>query len=294
VLLRTGGAGLYIPGVQVMQSMVGAGAEYAGPFDGITFAALYGMKRFLTAYEGPLIRLLRDSDDAEADIGYDEATGMLDTAAAAAHLSGANGFIDTWYDQSGNSRDYSISAFPAFMPPYSASAINSKPAVNFDGVTVLQMASYLSGVTAGSQITVLQLALDPPVDGNKTGLYAYGTDSTTHVPFTDGVIYDNFGSNARKTVGNPTPALTSARVYSVVSQSGSWVARIDGASIFSTGTNTVAWNTGTLELGRSGGSFYVNGPMAFHCVLASAISDANHNAIGNEMASLYGMTWSSI
>lgn len=46
------------------------------------------------------IRLRRDSDDAEQDIVYVD--GILDTATLLTFCGAGNGYITTWYDQSGN------------------------------------------------------------------------------------------------------------------------------------------------------------------------------------------------
>ena len=74
-------------------------------------------------------------------------------------------------------------------------------------------------------------------------------------PFTDGVIYDTFGSTVRKTVGNPTPSLASWRIYSVYSAAGDWQSYLDSTSLFSTGTNTVSFSA-TPSFGSNGGELW--------------------------------------
>jgi hypothetical protein len=66
--------------------------------------AAAGLYRYRTAYAGPAAKVRRSSDDAEADIGFDAATGQIDKVALAAHLAGSGGFVRTWYDPSGNGR----------------------------------------------------------------------------------------------------------------------------------------------------------------------------------------------
>jgi hypothetical protein len=48
-------------------------------------------------------RVRRSSDNADANIGF-TASGDLDTAALLAFVGTGNGFVTTWYDQSGNGR----------------------------------------------------------------------------------------------------------------------------------------------------------------------------------------------
>ena len=49
---------------------------------------------------GSAIRVRRSSDNAEQNIGF--SGGNLDTAALSAFCGSSNGFVTTWYDQSGN------------------------------------------------------------------------------------------------------------------------------------------------------------------------------------------------
>ena len=67
-------------------------------------AAAYSVRKLRGAYTGDALRVREDSGNTEADIGFD-ANGDLDTAAIASHCGSANGFVVTWYDQSGNGND---------------------------------------------------------------------------------------------------------------------------------------------------------------------------------------------
>lgn len=69
-------------------------------------AAAYSVRKLRTAYTGSAIRVRR-TDLTEQNIGF-TSTGNLDTAALISFVgTGAldNGFVTTWYDQSGNGRD---------------------------------------------------------------------------------------------------------------------------------------------------------------------------------------------
>ncbi|MCI0467850.1 MAG: hypothetical protein L0Y57_12735 [Beijerinckiaceae bacterium] len=64
--------------------------------------ALYSMIK-TNAWAGNCIRVRRSSDNTEQDIGF--AGNVVDWAAADSFTAGANLFVTTWYDQSGNARD---------------------------------------------------------------------------------------------------------------------------------------------------------------------------------------------
>jgi hypothetical protein len=99
-------------------------------------AAAYSLRRLSSTYTGDAIRVRRASDNAEQDIGFD-IEGNLDTAALASFCSGTNGFVKTWYCQSGNSNDATQTTVTQQPKIYDSSTgvmtENGKPAIDFDG-----------------------------------------------------------------------------------------------------------------------------------------------------------------
>ena len=98
-------------------------------------AAYSAARRLATAYTGSLIRVRRSSDNTEQDIGY-TAGNVLDESALTTFVGAGNGFVTTWYDQSGNAKN-AIQTTAANQPQIvsSGSVItqNSKPALLTDG-----------------------------------------------------------------------------------------------------------------------------------------------------------------
>jgi hypothetical protein len=98
-------------------------------------AAAYSLRRLSTSYTSNLIRVRRSSDNTEQDFGYN-ANNVLDTAALLTFCGAGNGFVTTWYDQSGNARN-STQSTAANQPQIvsSGAMINesSKPTLQFDG-----------------------------------------------------------------------------------------------------------------------------------------------------------------
>lgn len=154
---------------------------------------------------------------------------------------GAADKVSAWLDRSGNGNAFSQGTGAA-QPVYqrSVAGLNGLNAIYFDQSAVSQ---YLASGTfspaassAAEAFAVTKLDADPPAASWATGLWHYG--ATTNFPWLDGIIYDGFASAGFQTAGNPSPSLASARVYNVSSTSGYWEARLDGASIFSTASNT--------------------------------------------------------
>jgi hypothetical protein len=81
-------------------------------------AAAYSLRKLRSAYTGAAIRVRRSSDNTETDIGF--VANALDTATLLTFCGVGNGFVTTWYDQSGNSRNI-IQSISAYQPRIVAS-----------------------------------------------------------------------------------------------------------------------------------------------------------------------------
>ena len=94
----------------------------------------YSLRKLRSAYAGNCIRVRRSSDNAEQDFGF--SSNVLNTASLLSFCGAGNGFIVTWYDQSGNSRDVTQTT-AADQPQIVASGVlntvNSKASINFNG-----------------------------------------------------------------------------------------------------------------------------------------------------------------
>lgn len=60
----------------------------------------YSLRKLRLEYSGSAIRVRRSSDNAEQDIGF--VNGNLDTASLTSFCGAGDGYVTTWYDQSGN------------------------------------------------------------------------------------------------------------------------------------------------------------------------------------------------
>lgn len=124
-------------------------------------AAAYSTRRLASSATN-LMRIREDVGDTETDIGYDS-NGDLDTAAIASHCGSANGYVVTWYDQSGNSNNATQSTGTSQPQIYNGTAViteNGKPIISrassstgFSSIAVDMSGSTIS-MTSVSKINV--------------------------------------------------------------------------------------------------------------------------------------------
>ena len=142
--------------------------------------AAYSLRALNSAYTSSAIRVRRSSDNAERDIGllYD---GSLDTSSLLSFVGAGDGFVTTWYDQSGEGNDAaqgSASKQPKIVSNGSVITENGKPSVEFNGTTDYIQNQLSVGATVTS-FAVSKIVSEPDYN----------------------FIYDSFGTNSRLRLG---------------------------------------------------------------------------------------------
>lgn len=227
-------------------------------------------------------------DGCKLWVAADEITGLADGAA-----------VSQWADLSGLG-NHATQATGTAQPSYQTSEINSLPVVRFDGAgDYLQLPDLMSGMSAGTVLIVFRLALDPPTNQFRTGhpLGDWGTnagvDGGSHLPYLDGVIYDCWGTSARKTTVNPTPSMAVPSLYGVLSAANDWRSWLNGTQLFSTATNTVLFRADPKigrALGTSGtAQYYFDGDVAEIVAYGSALSTGDRQSVEGYLAHKWGI-----
>ena len=96
-------------------------------------SAAYSLRLLDSTYSGNAVRVRRASDNTEQDIGF--VNNELDTSSLESFCSGTDGFVTTWYDQSGNSNNATqatASAQPKIVSSGSTILENGKPTLSLD------------------------------------------------------------------------------------------------------------------------------------------------------------------
>jgi hypothetical protein len=158
-------------------------------------AAAYSLRLLDSTYTGDAIRVRRASDNTEQDIGFD-VNGDLDTSALTTFCTGTNGFIRTWYDQSGNANDATQSTTAAQPKIYDAStgliedgAVGfEKAAVEFNGTS-----NFLTtGSLQFSNGEFLAVAVASPANTN-TNQAVFASDDRSPVRIHQALIFKSTG-----------------------------------------------------------------------------------------------------
>ena len=148
--------------------------------------AAYSLRKLNSSYTGSAISVRRTSPSPASQLIGFTASGELDTAALLAFCGSGDGFINTWFDQSGNGRNASQSTTtlqPKIVSNGVVLKVNNKPALYFasdyldttafgpnpngdvngaavlrwDNVTVRQSAASQWGSSSGQQNFFLQM-----------------------------------------------------------------------------------------------------------------------------------------
>lgn len=285
------GQRLVIPGVQVFQPRPSAGGAFTGILDGISnVAAAYSLRQLRSAYSGSAVRVRRSSDSTEQDIGF--VAGEFDSAAFSSFVGGGTGYVRTWYDQSGNARDVGNSD-GSKQPSISLSVTNSKPALYFPsahGIFTASMPHFPAkrgGFIAVSQKTTTgSSVLAGTYNGAAPNFLFYLTTTGTKIKWYDGA----FSNETNYDIQNATEVQSFSRYGDTAAKFWRGGA-LDGT--FAHTNNQMADNP--LHLGSD--NIYSTSLIGYvfeFIYLSAAISTADHNTIGNDMATRFGLSWTTV
>ena len=146
-------------------------APYVGLLDTYpNAAAAYSLRLLKSDYTGNAIRVRRSIDNTEQDIGF--SGGNLDTTALASFCSGTNGFVTTWYDQSGNGVNLvqtTAITQPKIVTAGVISTTNSRPSIDFSSHFLQSVSNY-----SVNQLLSTFAILYPTAAGSAIGLDIFG------------------------------------------------------------------------------------------------------------------------
>ena len=195
-------------------SRVGIYASQGGAFVGLldTYSGAsiaYSVRLLSSTYSGALVEIRRSSDSAVKDFYPDSNNELSLTSEDGSGTSlstwiGSNdGFIRTWYDQSGNTNNATqttTSKQAKIVTSGSINTLNSKPCAAFDSNDAYSLTSVNIGCTA----SVVQALTSGTVNylmwyqAGASGLYIYGGAIGNNVGVFDGGIKSAFANDTNQ------------------------------------------------------------------------------------------------
>ena len=216
---------------------------YAALMDSYSGAAVaYSLRKVYSTYEGSAINVRRSSDNATQDIGFDGY--VLDEAALLSFVGASDGYVTTWYDQSGNGNDATQSTAsnqPQIVSSGSTITFNGKSGVDFGAgdlltctlsTAITQPSTYYTvfenAQAAGTQRHYVEISdpnyvigksvLDKPFQYAGTFLYG-ATTLTTGAQYLQSGLFNTSSSilrlNGAQDASGNNGALTSATAMSI-------------------------------------------------------------------------------
>lgn len=253
-----------------------------------------GLRKLRSAYNGAAIRVRRSSDSLEQDIFFTSGA-VLDTASLKSFVGSGNGFIRTWYDQSGNNRHATQSTManqPSIMLNGVINRSGGKPSVRYDGVAnstgdALWVSIPTQGGTANSLFWVQETS-DPnymPLFHNNNGsngwmLIAENGNNTSN---------DIVGGNSAHTASSFWINGTNAGWNSSTVRNTPFQALNNNRSIVNVLHQQLNWN-GSLTIGaRRSDNWNYAGDIVEVVITNTTLSNAARVGIELSMANYYGI-----
>tara|TARA_R110002020_G_scaffold396720_1_gene606865 strand:+ start:871 stop:1719 length:849 start_codon:yes stop_codon:yes gene_type:complete len=252
-------------------------------------AAAYSL-RSLNGGDPKVVRVRRSSDNAESDFNV---SGVNSGALVAFVGSGNDGFVETWYDQSGNSNDLTQTT-AGEQPKIVSSGSLLSDGIDFDGSDDTLSAASVSGFGAATSIFEASIR-----DSGGAAVVSMGSSaSTSNTNF--GIV--EAGSNTQASVRNTTSRTVNASVSGstrlgfavTTSQTSTKVGALGGTLVESTddyGNDFTSGELDTIFFGklRAGSGSTFNGHIK-EALIYTSDQSSNRNAIEANIANYYNIT----
>jgi len=247
-------------------------------------AAAYSVRKLSGSYSGSALRVRRSSNNEEQDIGFDS-NGNLDTSALTTFVGANDGFVTTWYDQSGNGNDATQSTAanqPQIVSSGTIKSTNSKPAVDSLTDRFFVLDTQIRAFTTFSTVDITSENLINYIAGttspNIQGLFMGGSSVNG--------IGGIFNGTSRSSVA--ATDLTQALYY--------WLS--DGTNLSVAKDGSSASNVGTLGgvnivnlLARNDTAAVFSKALCQEVIIYSTDQSANKSAIESNINAHYNIYW---
>jgi len=271
----------------------GGGLPFTPPLDVYTSAAAaYSLRLLRSAYAGSAIRVRRSSDNAESDIGF--VSGALDTASLLTFCGVGDGFVTTWYDQSGNTgrnaTQSTASNQPQIVSSGSVLSLNSKSSIVFDGTNDSFSQSLPNDFYGTKDLNIFCVTKN--VNTSETGGITQKRNGALDGNMGVGVINGKYQFQTRDTgtgdaIINTSSTYATQQIISVARDS-SGINMYLPETLSALTTTADLTSTGTSEIGTGNSYGHLGGQMQ-ELIIYTTNQSANRAAIETNINSYYGI-----
>lgn len=251
----------YLTTVLADKMMASGASGFVGLLDTYpNAAAAYSVRRLSSTYTGALIEVRRSSDNTTQDIGYDS-NGDLDTSALLSFVGAGDGFVRTWYDQSGNANNLTQTTTSSQFKIVNSSSlisVNSIAALQSDGTNVTYSLT-IPSLASQNNISV-SLVHDTISTSSIDGILNIGNLTLTNSQFgiTNEYSIRYFGSSTTYTPVNNFSQHINLIHWSIGSSSAHYI-YTNNSKLSQTGSSTLSATTGLLTLFQNSGTSTARG-----------------------------------
>jgi hemin uptake protein HemP len=270
-----------------VQSFVaaGGGTSYVGLLDTYTGAsAAYSVRLLRGAYSGSAIRVRRSSDNTEQDIGFD-VNGNLNESALTTFVGAGNGFVTTWYDQSGNAANATQSTAinqPQIVGSGTVFKQNNKIVLKTDGSSFLINNTLPNrGATSSTFVNLLLTS----TRGNVAMMSASNLDQEQFFP-----SRNTNGTNRYYDVDFTASALPNGfNLISIIQNSGTMNAFENAAQVATNLSCDTGTATGLYLFRRLAGNGLPNGSGFSEVIIYGSNQSSSRTGIESNINTYYGI-----
>jgi hypothetical protein len=181
----------------------------------------FSLRRLSSSFSGNLIKVRRSSDNREIDIGFNS-SGLLDETSLLSWVGSGNGFVTTWYDQSGNNLNLSQTTTtqqPQIVSNGTVIKINNVPSLKSSVSlnTQLNIPNGVSSYTIGSVHLLGKINNSPSVSNGFSAFFQQTGGVNYGAFFNNGtttIIQFGGGSGSRRINTSPRTIPSNLNIYS--------------------------------------------------------------------------------
>jgi hypothetical protein len=247
-------------------------------------AVAYSLRKLSSTYNGSAIRVRRSSDNTEQDIGF--VSNELDTATLLTFCGLSNGFVTTWYDQSGNSVNAIQSTAanqPRIITTGTIETQSSKPTIYFFNSNNLGLTTTLNVTNPFSIISIISQNLSNTAanrifqSSTNNSLISIKRSDNLSI-YTGGTVLSNF----------PSQVSNQAYIISFLRQSSTSYIYQNNSSVSNSSTLSTDWGIFTI----SGQGVYAGEPSLSkisELIIYSSNQNSNISGINTNINSYYSI-----